>query len=137
MLNLIKGEIILCQSGFKINKSTMPEDLEKNIPDLIDRSYETNSGYCWYHLWLDTEPDNFFGAALCFKNKKRLINIDLYPSNTKGCHRPEDYMTEREIDERWLRQYQKTDDESYKWGRVKFIRGDWDFPTRIIVSYNA
>ena len=35
MLDLKNGEIILCQSGFRINRKTTPEDLEKNIPDLI------------------------------------------------------------------------------------------------------
>lgn len=137
MLDLKKGEIILCQSGFRINRKTTPEDLEKNIPDLIHRRFDAKSGYYWYYCWLDVEPGQFFGAGLCFKNKKLLIMMDLYPSNIKDTPRPNDYMIEHEIDEKWLRQYQETDDESYRWGRVRFIRGDWDFSTRIIVSYNV
>lgn len=138
MFDVTNGVITLCKSGLKIDKNTTPEDLEKNIPDQIIWHSENKSGaYSRYYCWLDIEPDHLISSCFFFRVKRKLVNLDLCPSETPESTGHEyDCLLEWDIAEKWLRQYLNEDEKRYMWGKITLVRSDWDFPTRIVIKFS-
>lgn len=145
MINLITGEITLCNSKFLINSLLKAEEIEKSIPELIIKKFDYGTGYYEYFLWGDFEENRYIYFALQFNPQNKLERIYIHPQHHGSIKAPQPYPTDCNTDwlevKEWYHRYfqQKNERVEYPWGEIQFIRGSDPIyhPTEICVCYNS
>lgn len=143
MLDLKKGEIILCQSGLKIDRYLTIDKLETDTDVQLIRKKDVKTGYIWYSIWADIEGNEYIQVSLCFSvrnQKSKLCRVDIYPHIQKT--NPIDAkMYFNNIDKVsesvkiWFSKYCDTPRKVFSWGEVFNIHGDPNIDPSVVLMY--
>ena len=140
MINIKKGEIILCNSGFIINKKTKKEDLERDIPDLIIRKNYIDNDNKHYNCWGDIEQGDYIYIIVSFY-KGKLSTVKILPQHHGKNLSELPYCSDCNTDWKevydWYHKYFDKDFQKFSWGDATYIKGTDSiyFPTEIIINY--
>ena len=127
MIKINTGEISLCESGFSLDPSLTPLDLERNIPDHIVFHYKTNTNYMHYCVWLDIDPSEYVYATVCFCENS-LISIKLFPqaiAQELPNQRPStmNLGEAQKLAYSWYQNHISNKETVFKWGKIQYFSG--------------
>ena len=80
MIDIVNGEIIMCQSKFSITSSLKPSELEGNIASHILSQYRTDTNYIYSNIGCDINVGEYVYTCICFFEEK-LQYIKFFPQH--------------------------------------------------------
>ena len=141
MINIQDGTITLCDSKFRISKNITQQELKEGIPALITSSYDTNTEYTHYGVWLDIESEIYVYATICFHGNV-LKDMRLYPQHKSSvCPASAPYPMHLEeaqdsVD-KWYHNLFDKDRIISEWGFISYCEGDDPlyYPPCVLIRY--
>ncbi len=141
MIDLEKGDLLLCHSDLVINGNTQKDIFENDFSDLIAFKYTVEGKHHHYYCWFDIEKDSYMYACITFCNHT-LNTIRLYPQHkatNKLTSQPKPLRLEeaQRLSHAWYLQYSNQDELFCKWGKIKYCKGDDPIysPTCVLLEY--
>lgn len=141
MFDLEKGDICLCHSDLAINSNLSRTCFEANFSELIIYKDIVGNKYTHYYCWLDIENDCYIYASITFCDDilKTVCLSPQHQSSSKPISQPDAMQLEesQHLALKWYNKYFDKDEQFYKWGKIKYFKGNDPIynPTCVFLEY--